>query len=82
MVGKWSDLILQGIRPAPGYPTQPDHSEKTAMWQLLRADDVGITLTESLAMEPASSVSGIYLASPHSVYFSVGKIAIDQVLMT
>ncbi|KAL8568291.1 hypothetical protein ACOMHN_040864 [Nucella lapillus] len=69
----------QGIRPAPGYPSQPDHTEKEAMWRLLQADEVDITLTESLAMHPASSVSGLYFASPHSVYFATGKITKDQV---
>ncbi|XP_076441895.1 methionine synthase-like [Babylonia areolata] len=69
----------QGIRPAPGYPSQPDHTEKETMWRLLKADEVDITLTESLAMEPASSVSGLFFASPHSVYFATGKISKDQV---
>ncbi|KAK7103336.1 methionine synthase-like [Littorina saxatilis] len=72
-------IKYQGIRPAPGYPSQPDHTEKENMWRLLKADEVDITLTESLAMQPASSVSGLYFASPHSVYFSTGKIAKDQV---
>ncbi|KAK7507103.1 hypothetical protein BaRGS_00001954 [Batillaria attramentaria] len=72
-------IKYQGIRPAPGYPSQPDHTEKEIMWQLLGADDVGITLTESLAMEPASSVSGLYFASPQSVYFATGKLCKDQI---
>ena len=72
-------MLFQGIRPAAGYPSQPDHTEKKTMWRLLGADSVGITLTESLAMEPAASVSGIYFAHPKSVYFSVGKIDKDQV---
>ncbi|ESO85450.1 hypothetical protein LOTGIDRAFT_210794 [Lottia gigantea] len=72
-------IKYKGIRPAPGYPSQPDHTEKETMWKLLNADDVGITLTQSLAMDPAASVSGLYFASPHSTYFSVGKITKDQV---
>ncbi|WAR19099.1 METH-like protein [Mya arenaria] len=71
---------VDGIRPAPGYPSQPDHTEKDAMWRLLRADKVGITLTESLAMEPAASVSGIYFAHPRSSYFATGKVNKDQVV--
>ncbi|PVD26012.1 hypothetical protein C0Q70_13680 [Pomacea canaliculata] len=70
----------QGIRPAPGYPSQPDHTEKKIMWQLLQADDVGIVLTESLAMDPASSVCGLYFASPHSVYFATGKMTKEQMV--
>ena len=77
--GDAAAVSSQGIRPAPGYPSQPDHTEKEIMWRLLKADEVDITLTESLAMEPASSVSGLYFASPHSVYFSTGKITKDQV---
>jgi len=69
-----------GIRPAPGYPAQPDHTEKDLLFKLLEATDrTGITLTESWAMSPASSVSGLYLAHPDSVYFAVGRIAKDQV---
>ncbi|WP_306016809.1 methionine synthase [Oceanicaulis sp. MMSF_3324] len=69
-----------GIRPAPGYPAQPDHTEKDLLFSLLEAPDrTGITLTESWAMSPASSVSGLYLAHPDSVYFAVGRIARDQV---
>lgn len=69
-----------GIRPAPGYPAQPDHTEKDLLFKLLEASDrTGITLTESWAMSPASSVSGLYLAHPDSVYFAVGRIAKDQV---
>ena len=69
-----------GIRPAPGYPAQPDHTEKDLLFSLLEAPDrTGITLTESWAMSPASSVSGLYLAHPDSVYFAVGRIAKDQV---
>ena len=69
----------RGIRPAPGYPACPDHTEKGALFDLLRAPEVGITLTESYAMLPASSVSGFYFAHPRSQYFAVGKIARDQV---
>jgi 5-methyltetrahydrofolate--homocysteine methyltransferase len=70
----------QGIRPAAGYPTQPDHTEKRTMWQLLNATEaVGIELTESLAMHPPSAVSGLYMAHPKSNYFAVGKINQDQV---
>lgn len=70
----------RGIRPAPGYPAQPDHTEKWAIWKLLDAErHTGITLTESLAMFPASSVSGLYFAHPESKYFAVGKIERDQV---
>ncbi|MBB1077227.1 dihydropteroate synthase [Rhodoferax sp. 4810] len=68
----------QGIRPAPGYPACPDHSAKTAMFTLLQCADIGMTLTESLAMNPAASVSGFYLAHPQACYFSVGKIGEDQ----
>mmetsp|Transcript_39372 Transcript_39372/g.104540 ORF Transcript_39372/g.104540 Transcript_39372/m.104540 type:complete len:478 (+) Transcript_39372:241-1674(+) len=77
------DLIkvkYQGIRPAPGYPSQPDHTEKKSMWQLLNADELAsIELTESLAMMPAASVSGLYFANPEAKYFAVGKICKDQV---
>ncbi|GFR43189.1 hypothetical protein Agub_g4181 [Astrephomene gubernaculifera] len=70
----------QGIRPAPGYPSQPDHTEKLTMWRLLGADDAtSITLTESLAMLPAASVSGLYFAGRCSTYFAVGKITREQV---
>jgi 5-methyltetrahydrofolate--homocysteine methyltransferase len=76
------DLIREkyrGIRPAPGYPAQPDHTEKHAIWKLLDVDHAaGITLTESLAMFPGSSVSGLYFAHPESKYFAVGKIERDQ----
>ncbi len=77
------DLIYEkydGIRPAPGYPAQPDHSEKVKLFELLNATEhTGITLTESYAMMPASSVSGLYFANPRSEYFGVGKIEQDQV---
>ena len=70
----------QGIRPAPGYPAQPDHTEKQALFELLKAtENTGIVLTESLAMRPASSVSGLYFAHPQAHYFGVGKIEADQV---
>ena len=69
----------RGIRPAPGYPACPDHSVKQAMFELLRADEIGMALTESLAMTPAASVSGFYLSHPESAYFNVGKIGDDQV---
>jgi len=69
----------RGIRPAPGYPAQPDHTEKHQIWKLLDVDNTaGITLTESLAMFPGSSVSGLYFAHPESKYFAVGKIERDQ----
>jgi 5-methyltetrahydrofolate--homocysteine methyltransferase len=68
----------RGIRPAPGYPACPDHSVKAPLFELLRADRVGMTLTESYAMLPAASVSGFYLAHPEAVYFAVGKIGEDQ----
>ncbi|WP_371133393.1 vitamin B12 dependent-methionine synthase activation domain-containing protein [Polaromonas sp.] len=68
----------QGIRPAPGYPACPDHSVKKDMFELLQAADIGMALTESLAMTPAASVSGFYLSHPQSVYFNVGKIGDDQ----
>ncbi len=68
----------QGVRPAPGYPACPDHSAKTDLFRVLQADDIGMFLTESLAMHPASSVSGFYIGHPDSQYFSVGKIGEDQ----
>jgi 5-methyltetrahydrofolate--homocysteine methyltransferase len=76
-----TDLIAekyQGIRPAPGYPACPDHSVKKDLFELLQCADIGMSLTESLAMNPAASVSGFYLAHPDSTYFSVGKIGDDQ----
>jgi 5-methyltetrahydrofolate--homocysteine methyltransferase len=77
------DLIKEryrGIRPAPGYPAQPDHTEKRLLFDLLQAEaNTGIQLTESFAMLPASSVSGLYFAHPASQYFVVGKIERDQV---
>ena len=69
-----------GIRPAPGYPAQPDHTEKATLFRLLDAERrVGVTLTESYAMWPGSSVSGLYLAHPDSYYFGVAKVERDQV---
>ncbi len=77
------DLIAEsyaGIRPAPGYPAQPDHTEKRTLWKLMdAANNAGIALTESCAMWPAASVSGLYIAHPESHYFGVGKVERDQV---
>uniref|UniRef100_A0A669NWR2 Methionine synthase n=1 Tax=Phasianus colchicus TaxID=9054 RepID=A0A669NWR2_PHACC len=73
-------IKYKGIRPAPGYPSQPDHTEKLTMWKLANIEETtGIGLTESLAMTPASAVSGLYFSSPKSKYFAVGKICKDQV---
>ena len=69
----------RGIRPAPGYPASPDHTEKRTLFELLGAEKLGIRLTESFAMMPAASVSGLYFAHPESRYFAVGKIGRDQV---
>jgi 5-methyltetrahydrofolate--homocysteine methyltransferase len=70
-----------GIRPAPGYPAQPDHTEKPIIFSLLDVEkNAGIKLTESMAMYPAASVSGLYFSHPESKYFAVGKIEKDQVL--
>ncbi len=68
----------KGIRPAPGYPACPDHSVKRELFELLHCEDIGMGLTDSLAMTPAASVSGFYLGHPDSVYFNVGKIGADQ----
>ena len=77
------DLIREkytGIRPAPGYPACPDHTEKGILFDLLEGEKhTGVTLTESYAMWPAASVSGFYFSHPGSHYFGVGKIARDQV---
>ncbi|HTF15189.1 MAG TPA: vitamin B12 dependent-methionine synthase activation domain-containing protein, partial [Burkholderiales bacterium] len=76
-----TELIAEkyrGIRPAPGYPACPDHTEKGPLFELLSAPEAGITLTESYAMLPASSVSGFYLSHPDSRYFAVDKIGEDQ----
>ena len=76
------DLILesyQGIRPAPGYPACPDHSEKTTLFNLLKAEEsIDVSLTDSYAMDPAATVSGLYFSHPDSRYFSVGKISTEQ----
>jgi 5-methyltetrahydrofolate--homocysteine methyltransferase len=75
------DMIAEkyrGIRPAPGYPACPDHSVKRDMFSLLQCDEVGIGLTESLAMTPAASVSGFFMSHPGSTYFNVGRIGDDQ----
>ncbi len=78
------DLIdeeYKGIRPAPGYPACPDHLEKPTIWKLLKVEQaIGVKLTESMAMWPASSVSGYYFAHPESKYFGLGKIKEDQVI--
>ena len=76
------DLIKEsyvGIRPAPGYPACPEHTVKRAMFDVLAAEDIGMTLTESYSMYPASAVSGFYFSHPESQYFAVGKIGDDQV---
>ncbi len=77
------DLILEkyrGIRPAPGYPAQPDHTEKATLWRLMDVErGAGIVLTESYAMWPGASVSGLYFSHPESHYFGVGKVERDQV---
>jgi 5-methyltetrahydrofolate--homocysteine methyltransferase len=71
----------KGIRPAPGYPACPDHLEKPTIWKLLNVEAaIGVTLTESMAMWPASSVSGYYFGNPESKYFGLGKIKEDQVI--
>ncbi|HPF15408.1 MAG TPA: vitamin B12 dependent-methionine synthase activation domain-containing protein, partial [Planctomycetota bacterium] len=78
----YEDLLAErfrGIRPAFGYPACPDHTPKRTLFSLMDAQAMGITLTESLAMEPAASVSGIFLAHPASRYFGVGRIGKDQV---
>ena len=69
----------RGIRPAPGYPACPDHSVKRDMFGLLQCEEIGMGLTESMAMTPAASVSGFYLGHPDSRYFSVGRVGGDQV---
>lgn len=74
------DESYRGIRPAPGYPSQPDHTEKETLFRLLGAEaKAGVKLTESFAMWPAASVSGLYFSHPESHYFGVGKIERDQV---
>jgi 5-methyltetrahydrofolate--homocysteine methyltransferase len=77
-----ADLIAekyQGIRPAPGYPAQPDHTEKGTLFQLLGGERIGVKLTESFAMWPGASVCGLYFGHPESHYFGVGKIERDQI---
>jgi 5-methyltetrahydrofolate--homocysteine methyltransferase len=78
-----TDLIgekYRGIRPAPGYPSQPEHTEKETLFRLLEVENrIGVSLTSSFAMTPASSVSGMYFAHPGSLYFAVGRIERDQV---
>ena len=70
----------RGIRPAPGYPACPDHTEKPELFKLLNATSItGMSLTDSLAMMPAASVSGWYFAHPESKYFGLGKVEKDQV---
>ena len=72
--------LYRGIRPAPGYPACPEHSEKVKLFELLDAPwNAGIKLTESFAMTPASSVSGYYFSHPESAYFGIGRIDKDQV---
>jgi 5-methyltetrahydrofolate--homocysteine methyltransferase len=69
-----------GIRPAPGYPACPEHTEKQTIWQLLDVEaSTGIELTESMAMWPGAAVSGLYLAHPKARYFNLGRIGRDQV---
>ena len=79
---KNEELIAEkytGIRPAPGYPACPDHLEKKTIWDLLKVEDkIGVSLTESLAMWPAASVSGYYFANKEARYFGLGKITNDQ----
>ncbi|MFT5134732.1 MAG: 5-methyltetrahydrofolate--homocysteine methyltransferase, partial [Gammaproteobacteria bacterium] len=70
----------QGIRPAPGYPACPDHTEKPVIWDLLKVEEnTGITLTESYAMYPTAAVSGLYFSHPDCRYFGLGKINRDQI---
>ncbi|MEP7327945.1 MAG: vitamin B12 dependent-methionine synthase activation domain-containing protein, partial [Betaproteobacteria bacterium] len=68
----------RGIRPAPGYPACPDHAVKAPVFDLLRADAIGMTLTENFAMLPTAAVCGFYLAHPDARYFAVGRIGEDQ----
>merc|ERR1711869_120587 len=73
-------LHYQGIRPAPGYPSQPDHTEKRTMWDLMDVEKrCGIKLSSSLSMMPAASVSALVFAHPDASYFAVGKVQKDQV---
>ena len=75
------DLIAEkysGIRPAPGYPACPDHLAKQDLFKVLAPEEIGMGLTDSMAMTPAASVSGFYLAHPDATYFNVGKVGADQ----
>jgi 5-methyltetrahydrofolate--homocysteine methyltransferase len=77
------DLIAEryrGIRPAFGYPACPDHTEKQFLWEILRAEEAGMQLTENFATLPAAAVSGIYFSRPESHYFGVGRVGHDQVV--
>ncbi|MEQ8207757.1 MAG: vitamin B12 dependent-methionine synthase activation domain-containing protein, partial [Woeseia sp.] len=78
-----TDLIdekYRGIRPAPGYPACPDHTEKAKLWELLNAEEeIDLKLTESFAMYPTAAVSGFYFSHPDARYFAVGKVGLDQV---
>lgn len=79
--GELLKVRYQGIRPAPGYPSQPDHTEKETFWRIMNVlDETGIKLTDSLAIWPAASTCGIYFAHPKANYFAVGKIQKDQVV--
>ncbi len=69
----------RGIRPAPGYPAQPDHTEKRTLFEVLQLSEIGMALTESCAMTPAAAVSGLYLAHPEARYLALGRIGLDQV---
>src|SRR5690606_15990069 len=71
--------VYKGIRPAPGYPACPDHLEKKTIWKLLKVkENIGVEITDSLAMWPAASVSGYYFANKEAKYFGLGKITTDQ----
>jgi 5-methyltetrahydrofolate--homocysteine methyltransferase len=72
------DEQYRGIRPAPGYPACPDHAVKGPLFKVLRAGEIGMTVTESFAMLPAASVSGFYFAHPEATYFAVGTVGDDQ----
>jgi len=80
----YADMLAeeyQGIRPAPGYPACPEHSEKQVLFKLLQAEQhTGVKLTENYAMYPPAAVSGFYFAQPDAQYFNVGKISLDQLL--
>jgi len=75
----WSKSVIGGIRSLPGYPANPDHRQKEVIWELLQPEKIGITLTELLAMLPASSVSGFYFSHPDARYFGLGKVKRDQI---